>query len=70
MRRPESDRKTAPLCSLRGNGKVMHVYEIRPRKFKRGFDLISDVPPFGVLWCTNADDAVNYANFSVEQTMP
>jgi len=28
----------------------MHVYEIRPRKDKRGFDLISDALPFGGLW--------------------
>jgi hypothetical protein len=28
----------------------MHVYEVRPRKDKRGFDLISDVLPFGRLW--------------------
>ncbi len=27
-----------------------HVYEIRPRKDKRGFDLISDALPFGRLW--------------------
>jgi hypothetical protein len=26
---------------------LMHVYEIRPRKDKRGFDLISDALPFG-----------------------
>ena len=26
-----------------------HVYEIRPRKDKRGFDLISDALPFGRL---------------------
>jgi hypothetical protein len=25
----------------------MHAYEVRPRKDKRGFDLISDVLPFG-----------------------
>jgi hypothetical protein len=25
----------------------MHAYEIRPRKDKRGFDLISDALPFG-----------------------
>jgi len=25
----------------------MHIYEIRPRKDKRGFDLISDALPFG-----------------------
>jgi hypothetical protein len=29
-----------------------HVYEVRPRKEKRGFDLISDALPFGRLWCT------------------
>jgi len=27
-----------------------HVYEIRPRNDHRGFDLISDVLPFGRLW--------------------
>jgi hypothetical protein len=28
----------------------LHVYEIRPRKDKRGFGLISDVLPFDGLW--------------------
>jgi len=28
----------------------MHVYEVRPRKDKRGVDLISDALPFGLLW--------------------
>ena len=27
-----------------------HVYEVRPRKDKRGFDLISNALPFGRLW--------------------
>jgi hypothetical protein len=27
-----------------------HVYEVRPRKDKRGVDLISDVLPFGRMW--------------------
>jgi hypothetical protein len=27
-----------------------HVYEVRPRKDKRGVGLISDVLPFGRLW--------------------
>jgi len=26
---------------------LMHVYEVRPRKDRRGVDLISDVLPFG-----------------------
>jgi hypothetical protein len=29
-----------------------HVYEVRPRKDHRGFDLISDALPFGRLWYT------------------
>ena len=29
---------------------AMHVYEVRPRKDKRGVDLVSDVLPFGRLW--------------------
>ena len=41
----------------------MHVYEVRPRKDKRGVDLISDALPFGGLWYTNPDDAVSYAKF-------
>jgi hypothetical protein len=28
----------------------MRAYEVRPRKDKRGVDLISDVLPFGGLW--------------------
>ena len=28
------------------------AYEVRPRKDKRGVDLISDSLPFGRLWCT------------------
>jgi hypothetical protein len=27
-----------------------HVYEVRPRRDKRGFDLISDVLPFDRWW--------------------
>jgi hypothetical protein len=44
------------LCILSGdqlieqlNNSVQHVYEVRPCKDKRGFDLISDVLPFGGL---------------------
>src|SRR5262245_40785287 len=28
----------------------MHVYEVRPRIDRRGFDLVSDALPFGRLW--------------------
>ena len=41
----------------------MHVYEVRPRKGKRGVDLISDALPFGRLWYTQVSHAVGYAQF-------
>jgi hypothetical protein len=44
----------------------MHVYEVRPRKDKRGVDLISDALPFGRLWygeSNTASNAVGYAQF-------
>jgi hypothetical protein len=43
-----------------------HVYEVRPRKDHRGFDLISDVLPIGRLWYSEPNavsDAVGYAKF-------
>jgi hypothetical protein len=44
----------------------MHVYEGRPRKDKRGVDLISDVLPFGCLGYGEPDaitSAIGYARF-------
>jgi len=41
----------------------MHTYEARPRKDRRGVDLISDVLPFGRLWYSKPDDAIGYATF-------
>jgi len=32
-------------------------------EIKRGFDLISDALPFGRLWYTKPDDALDYAKF-------
>ena len=43
-----------------------HVYEIRPRADRRGFELISDALPFGSLWNAEpnaASNAINYAKF-------
>jgi hypothetical protein len=37
-----------------------HVYEVRPRSDKRGFDPISAVLPFGRLWY-NEPDAISNA---------
>jgi hypothetical protein len=42
------------------------VYEVRPRKDKRGVDLISDVLPFGRLWYGGPNaisNAIGYAKF-------
>jgi hypothetical protein len=41
----------------------MHTYEIRPRKDRHGFDLISEALPFGRLWYQDADAAIGYAKF-------
>ena len=41
-----------------------HVYEVRPRKDKRGVDLISDVLPFGRLWYDTPENAIGYAMHS------
>jgi hypothetical protein len=41
-----------------------HVYEVRPRKDKRGVDLISDALPFGRLWYAGPNaiaNAIGYA---------
>jgi hypothetical protein len=43
-----------------------HVYEVRPRKDRRGVDLISDALPFGRLWYGEpkaAANAIGYAQF-------
>ena len=43
----------------------MYAYEVRPRKDGRGFDLISDVLPFGRLWYDGenaASNAIGYAS--------
>jgi hypothetical protein len=42
---------------------AMHVYEVRPRRDRRGFDLMSEALPFGKLWYGDADAAVGYAKF-------
>jgi hypothetical protein len=45
---------------------LQHVYEIRPRKDHRGFDLISGALPFGRLWYAEPNaisNAIGYAKF-------
>jgi hypothetical protein len=41
--------------------KSVHEYVVRPRKDRRGVDLISDVLPFGRLWYDTPDNAIGYA---------
>src|SRR6266487_6113604 len=44
----------------------MRAYEVRPRKDKRGVDLISDALPFGRLWYDGPNavaNALGYAEF-------
>ena len=44
----------------------MHVYEARPRKDRRGVELISDALSFGRLWYGEPDaitNAIGYAKF-------
>jgi hypothetical protein len=43
-----------------------HVYQVRPRKDRRGVDLISDALPFGRLWYGEPNavaNAIGYAQF-------
>jgi hypothetical protein len=40
---------------------VSHIYEVRPRKDRHGFDLIFDVLPFDRLWYDTPDNAIDYA---------
>ena len=43
-----------------------HIYEIRPRKDRRGVDLISDALPFGRLWYGEPNaisNAIGYTKF-------
>ena len=40
-----------------------HVYEVRPRKDRRGFDVVSDALPFGRLYYVAITHAIDYAKF-------
>ena len=49
--------------------KAGHVYEVQPRKDKRGVDLICDALPFGRLWYAGPNavaNAVGYAKHAVD----
>ena len=56
------DRESISAQAAKGSA-IKHVYEVRPRKDKRGVDLISDALPFGRLWYCEVSDAIDYAKF-------
>jgi hypothetical protein len=45
----------------------MHFYEVRPRKDRRGFDLISEALPFGRLWYQDAEAAAVIAAKAIKR---
>jgi hypothetical protein len=51
----------AACIMLEAQTMTQHVYDVRPRKDKRGFNLVSDALPFGLLWYDSVENAVDYA---------
>jgi hypothetical protein len=77
---PDQVKQSASLGGLGGRGTqesgplepkffdmaATHLYEIRPRKDRRGVDLICDALPFGALWYAGLEaigNAIDYAKF-------
>jgi len=46
----------------------MHTYEVRPRKDKRGVDLISNALPFGRLWYDGPNAIANAIGYAVHSS--
>jgi hypothetical protein len=57
----------AAAAKLKASG---HIYGVRPRKDKRGVDLISDALPFGRLWYTNPMMQSSTRSFAVDHITP
>jgi len=47
---------------------TIHSYEIRQRKDKRGFDLISDALPFGRLWYDGPNAVTNEIGYAMHDS--
>jgi hypothetical protein len=47
---------------------TMHVYQVRPRKDKRGVDLISDALPFGRLWYDGPNAVTNATGYAMHDS--
>ncbi len=70
MRRPR-DYNILPDFTMSTH--TAHVYEVRPRKDKRGVDLISDGLPFGGLWYAGPNtinNAISFASLTAVHMMP
>jgi hypothetical protein len=50
------------------NQNSIHAYEVRPRKDKRGFDLISDALPFGRLWYGDTKAVANAIGYTMHRS--
>jgi hypothetical protein len=50
--------KKSPI-GRRVKERSVHIYEVRPRKNKRGVTLISDVLKYGAVWYTGPNAVVN-----------
>ena len=46
----------------------LHVYEVRPRKDRRGVDLISDALPFGGLWYGEPNAVANAIGYATHRS--
>jgi hypothetical protein len=46
---------------------LAHTYEVRPRRDKRGVDLVSDVLPFGRLWYGDANAVANAIGYAEQR---
>jgi len=47
---------------------TIHAYEVRPRKDRRGVDLISDALPFGRLWYGEPNAITNAIGYATHNT--
>jgi len=45
-----------------------YAYKVRPRKDRRGLDLISDALPFGRLWYAEPDAIINAIGYAKTQS--
>ena len=64
LKAPNQALQANPLARAGAVTSSQHVYEVRPRKDKRGVDLISDALPFGRLWCAGPNAVANAIGYA------